>query len=73
MRESPHIYLNYINLTVEYPKKRFLHCSAEAIYQDYSEFQAVLHPNGLIKWEPGGVFKTMCRIDITYYPFDKQT
>ena len=45
---------------------------AEAIYQDYSEFQAVLNPDGSIKWEPGGVFKTMCRIDITYYPFDKQ-
>ena len=45
---------------------------AEEIYQEYSEFQAVLHPNGLVKWEPGGIFKTMCSIDITYYPFDRQ-
>ena len=24
-------------------------------------------------WEPGGIFKTVCQIDITYYPFDEQT
>ena len=42
------------------------------IYQDYSEFRAVLYPSGTVKWEPGGVFKTMCTIDITYYPFDEQ-
>ncbi len=47
-------------------------CRAESIYQDYSEFQAVLYPSGKVKWEPGGVFKTMCQIDITYYPFDEQ-
>lgn len=23
-------------------------------------------------WEPGGVFRTICEIDITYYPFDEQ-
>ena len=27
---------------------------------------------GVVHWEPGGVFKTMCAIDITYYPFDEQ-
>ncbi len=27
---------------------------------------------GLVHWEPGGVFKTMCEIDITFYPFDEQ-
>ena len=49
-----------------------LHFSAESIYQDYDEFQAVLYPDGTVRWEPGGVFKTMCQIDITYYPFDEQ-
>ena len=28
--------------------------------------------NGRIHWEPGGVFKTVCEVDITYYPFDEQ-
>ena len=26
----------------------------------------------MVRWEPGGVFKTMCQIDITFYPFDEQ-
>ncbi|ELU09565.1 hypothetical protein CAPTEDRAFT_181469 [Capitella teleta] len=45
---------------------------AEEIYRDYTEFRAVLKSSGKIRWEPGGVFKTMCQIDITYYPFDSQ-
>ena len=45
---------------------------AEMIYENYNEFQAVLHVDGRLRWEPGGIFKTMCHIDITYYPFDEQ-
>ena len=47
-------------------------CRAEEIYGDYREFRAILSSNGRIRWEPGGVFKTMCEIDITYFPFDQQ-
>lgn len=46
---------------------------AEEIYGDYTEFKAVLRSDGKVRWEPGGVFKTMCQIDITYYPFDSQS
>ncbi len=46
--------------------------SAEEIYGDYREFRAILSSDGRIRWEPGGVFKTMCEIDITYFPFDEQ-
>ena len=46
--------------------------SAEKIYEDFREFRATLLSNGTVRWEPGGVFKTMCEIDITYYPFDEQ-
>ena len=28
---------------------------------------------GEVLWLPGGVYKTSCDIDITYYPFDTQT
>ncbi|ESN99178.1 hypothetical protein HELRODRAFT_66967, partial [Helobdella robusta] len=34
--------------------------------------RAVIQHDGSIHWEPGGVFKTICEIDITYYPFDEQ-
>jgi len=47
--------------------------SAESIYGEYSEFQAVLSRDGRVRWEPGGVFRTMCPIDIRFYPFDEQT
>ena len=33
----------------------------------------MIDSSGTVHWEPGGVFKTMCVIDITYYPFDDQT
>ncbi|OWF51075.1 Neuronal acetylcholine receptor subunit alpha-6 [Mizuhopecten yessoensis] len=29
--------------------------------------------NGEVKWDPPGVYETQCEIDITWYPFDKQT
>ena len=45
---------------------------AEKIYEDYNQFRAVITNEGRIHWEPGGVFRTMCEIDITYYPFDEQ-
>ena len=47
--------------------------SAETIYGEYKEFQAVLSRDGRVRWEPGGVFRTMCPIDIRFYPFDEQT
>lgn len=46
---------------------------AEEIYGDFKEFRAIISKNGDVRWEPGGVFKTMCQIDITYFPFDEQT
>ena len=47
--------------------------SADKIYGDYREFRAVLTSGGTLRWEPGGVFRTMCEIDITYFPFDEQS
>ncbi|CAD5112703.1 DgyrCDS1923 [Dimorphilus gyrociliatus] len=45
---------------------------AEKLYEDYKAFRASISSIGQVHWEPGGVFKTMCEIDITYYPFDEQ-
>ena len=53
----------------------YLYCivsRADGIYGDYGQFRAIIDSNGLVHWEPGGVFKTVCEIDITYYPFDEQ-
>lgn len=51
----------------------FYYSRAEQIYENYDGFRAVISSQGHVHWEPGGVFKTMCEIDITYYPFDEQT
>ena len=45
---------------------------ADGIYGDYGKFRAIIQSAGQVHWEPGGVFKTACQIDITYYPFDEQ-
>ena len=50
----------------------FVCCRANEIYGDYSKFRALINHTGLVHWEPGGVFNTTCRIDITYFPFDDQ-
>ncbi len=46
---------------------------ADGIYGEYGQFRAIIESNGAVHWEPGGIFKTVCQIDITYYPFDEQT
>lgn len=94
--------MSYVQIRVWYDE--LISCSvpvapirAEKIYEQYSQFRAVINHVGLVHWEPGGgwkydyisqmhtmlsdsknaflfpgVFKTMCAIDITYYPFDEQ-
>ena len=36
------------------------------------QVRATINPEGFVNWKPSGVFKTVCEIDITYYPFDEQ-
>ncbi|ESO03736.1 hypothetical protein HELRODRAFT_173437 [Helobdella robusta] len=45
---------------------------AEKIYDEYNQFRAVVSYAGIVHWEPGGVFATMCSVNITFYPFDRQ-
>lgn len=45
---------------------------ADGIYGDYGQFRSIIQSDGSVHWEPGGIFKTICEIDITYYPFDEQ-
>ena len=40
--------------------------------QEFEKIRVLISYNGLVHWEPGGVFATTCDIDITYFPFDKQ-
>jgi len=39
---------------------------------DFDRIRVLLHSDGLLHWEPGGIFRTTCDINIAYFPFDSQ-
>lgn len=39
---------------------------------DFERIRVLLHSTGQLHWEPGGIFRTTCDIDIGYFPFDAQ-
>ena len=46
--------------------------SAEELMPDFDRIRVLLHSDGRLHWEPGGIFKTTCDIDIGHFPFDTQ-
>ena len=46
--------------------------SAEELMPDFDRIRVLLHSDGRLHWEPGGIFKTTCDIDIGNFPFDTQ-
>ena len=65
--------LQCFSLVYDVTSRGRVYFRAENIYKEYDQFRAVIESTGKVHWEPGGVFRTMCEIDITYYPFDDQT
>ena len=47
-------------------------CRADELMPDFERIRVLLRHDGKLHWEPGGIFKTTCDIDITYFPFDSQ-
>lgn len=39
---------------------------------DFERIRVLLHSDGRLHWEPGGIFRTTCDIDIALFPFDTQ-
>ena len=52
--------------------RAYYYYRAEEIFPDLSKFELVVNSDGCVHWEPAGLFKTVCDIDVTYYPNDKQ-
>ena len=47
-------------------------CRADELIPDFERIRVLLSHDGMMHWEPGGIFRTTCDIDITYFPFDQQ-
>ena len=50
----------------------FLHCSADEDIDSTFPTNVVVSSNGGCLWVPPGLFKSTCKIDITWFPFDDQ-
>jgi len=64
-------------LQLPYDRRITLTCcvcgdSAEELVPDFERIRVMLRHDGRLHWEPGGIFKTTCDIDIAYFPFDTQ-
>ena len=45
----------------------------EFLFPDFSKYRAIISSSGHVRWEPAGVFETSCKIDISLYPYDRQS
>ena len=45
---------------------------ADELIPDFERIRVLLSHDGMLHWEPGGIFRTTSDIDITYFPFDAQ-
>uniref|UniRef100_A0A8R1XNM4 Uncharacterized protein n=1 Tax=Onchocerca volvulus TaxID=6282 RepID=A0A8R1XNM4_ONCVO len=50
-----------------------LYNNADGNYQVSLETKAKLSPNGTVEWTPPAIYKSMCQINVDWFPFDKQT
>lgn len=49
-----------------------LYNNADSNYNITISTKATLHYSGVVTWEPPAIFKSMCQIDVRWFPFDEQ-
>ncbi|KAF8366410.1 unc-38 [Pristionchus pacificus] len=49
-----------------------LYNNADSNYNITISTKATLHYSGQVTWEPPAIFKSMCQIDVKWFPFDEQ-
>ena len=50
-----------------------LYNNADGNYQVTIMTKAKLMSNGTVEWTPPAIYKSMCQIDVEWFPFDNQT
>uniref|UniRef100_A0A5S6Q6T8 Uncharacterized protein n=1 Tax=Trichuris muris TaxID=70415 RepID=A0A5S6Q6T8_TRIMR len=50
-----------------------LYNNAASNYNISITTKATLHHDGLVRWEPPSIYKSMCFINVEWFPFDEQT
>ena len=47
-------------------------CSADGNFTVKAKYKVIVHHTGRLIWRPPTIFKSLCEIDVTYFPFDSQ-
>ena len=47
-------------------------CSADGNFTVKLMTKATLHSDGLVMWKPPAIYKSLCPIDVEFFPFDEQ-
>ena len=53
-------------------KEIFLYSSADGNFTVQHKTKATVYHNGRIKWRPPAIYKSLCPIDVEFFPFDEQ-
>ena len=68
-----------INLDMSFAKTnlhshKFLHSSIDGNFDLSSDstYKCKVYHSGKVEWFPGGIFRSGCRLQMTYFPFDRQ-
>lgn len=51
----------------------FIYCSADDYTAGFMPINAMVYNDGTIFWSPPSKLRSSCKVDITYFPFDKQS
>ncbi|VBB31984.1 unnamed protein product [Acanthocheilonema viteae] len=73
---NPHIYggvsVLYVPYEMIWVPDIVLYNNADSNYNITISTKATLHYDGQVTWEPPAIFKTLCQIDVRWFPFDEQ-
>ncbi|KAH7700351.1 acetylcholine receptoralpha-type subunit unc-38 precursor [Aphelenchoides avenae] len=62
----------YVPQEVIWTPDLVLYNNADSQYNITISTKATLHHTGEVVWEPPAIFKSLCQIDVRWFPFDEQ-